>query len=160
MRWYAGIDPGLDGAIAVLGDGRLQVSSADIYDAPSAKIGNKSDFMVADMVNILQRYPGEVLAAIERVHSMPKQGVASSFNFGRGVGYWIGILAALKIPYEEVTPQRWQADMLNGIQKTKDASRLRAMQLFPQLADKLNLKKHHGRADALLIASWIQRQKL
>ena len=51
-----------------------------------------------------------------------------------------------------------EAIMLDGMQKTKDASRYKAMQLFPQLADQLNLKKHEGRADALLIAEWRRRQ--
>jgi len=151
---YIGIDPGLSGAIAmVLSDGE-----AVVYDAPTAKIGNKHDFLLAEMVSIIARINDHSRVAIEKVHSMPRQGVASSFSFGKGVGYWIGILAALRIPYEEVTPQRWQAIMLDGMQKTKDASRYKAMQLFPQLADQLNLKKHEGRADALLIAEWRRRQ--
>ena len=93
--------------------------------------------------------------AIERVHSMPKQGVASSFKFGMGFGIWLGILAALRLPHELVTPQAWKKLMLAGMPKEKDASRQRAMQLFPDVD--LSLKRHHGRADALLIAEWLRR---
>lgn len=157
MKWFIGIDPGLDGAIAIIEeDGDVKV-----YDTPTLKIGNKRGFMLQEMVNILRPIaigPFYTAAAVEKVHSMPRQGVASAFSFGKGVGYWEGVLAALQIPYEEVTPQRWQGVMMDGMQKTKDASRLRAMQLFPQLADQLKLKSNDGRADALLIALWRRRQ--
>src|SRR3990167_5909706 len=150
---YIGIDPGLSGAIAVM----IEDGTIILRDTPTMKIGNKHDFSLPEMVQLLEgNLPTQ--AAIERVHSMPRQGVASSFSFGKGVGYWIGILAALRIPYEEVTPQRWQRTMLDGMQKTKDASRYKAMQLFPQLVEQLKLKSHDGRADALLIAEWRRRQ--
>ena len=153
---YLGIDPGLTGAIAIISD------EVEIFDAPTAQVGRKTVLLVSEMVRLLTKLANQIspmVAAIENVHSMPRQGVASSFSFGKGVGYWIGILAALGIPYEEVTPQRWQAAMLDGMQKSKDASRVRAMQMFPQLSEQLKLKRHSGRADALLIAAWRKRQR-
>src|SRR3990167_1939223 len=154
MTVYIGIDPGLSGAMAMIIEGEDFVR---VYDTPTMKVGKHHEFSLPEMVKLLEgNMP--IQAVIEKVHSMPRQGVASSFSFGKGVGYWIGILAALRIPYEEVTPQRWQRTMLDGMQKTKDASRYKAMQLFPQLVEQLKLKSHDGRADALLIAEWRRRQ--
>jgi hypothetical protein len=86
---------------------------------------------------------------------MPEQGVSSSFRFGRGLGLWEGILSAFQIPFVKVTPQRWKKNLLDGMGKEKDASRLRAQTLFPSLD--LSLKKHHGRGDALLLAEFLRR---
>jgi crossover junction endodeoxyribonuclease RuvC len=70
----------------------------------------------------------------------------------------LGILAALNIPHELITPQSWKKSMMNGQPKEKDASRLVVMRLFPEVSDRLQLKKHHGRADALLIAEFLRRK--
>ncbi len=73
------------------------------------------------------------------------------FTIGVGFGAWLGLLGALEIPYTRVRPARWKHALgLRG--KDKEAARLRAQQLFPS-AD-LQLKKHHGRAEALLLASY------
>ena len=109
------------------------------------------------MVNILSTFCKTGVVAIEKVHSMPRQGVASAFTFGKGYGIWLGVLGTLGIPYEEVTPQRWQGAMLDGMKRGKDANRLKAMQLFPSESDQLKLKKPDGRADALLLATYIKR---
>lgn len=149
---YLGIDPGLDGAMAVIfADGLVR-----IYDAPTAKDGGKRRYLLADMRRLVGAFgPDMTRAAIERVHSMPKQGVASSFNFGEGFGLWQGLLAGLGIPFDLVTPQAWKKVMLAGAGKDKAAARIRAQQLFPDA--ELNLKKHHGRAEALLIAEYRRR---
>lgn len=158
-----GIDPGLTGALVVLPEGRF-------FDTPVAQLKAKSakrTYLVAEMVSLLQSYSycwgsdgSDTHVYIEAVHSMPGQGVASTFNFGRGYGLWEGIVAALGIPCTLVRPERWKRAMMAGMSgKEKDASRVRAMQLYPQLAGELTLKKHHGRADALLIAAYGQRQQ-
>jgi crossover junction endodeoxyribonuclease RuvC len=69
-----------------------------------------------------------------------------------GFGMWIGICAALQLPYELVHPATWKLKLLAGMARGKDASRVKAMQLFPQTAKDLARKKDHGRADALLLA--------
>lgn len=155
---FIGIDPGLDGAVAILPDGIL-------IDTPTLTVqgkGKKREYAVMGMSGTLREYRttgGQQLAwcALEKVHAMPGQGVTSMFSMGVGLGLWRGLLAGLLIPHEEPTPQRWQRVMLDGMGKGKDASRLRAIQLFPQLADQLTLKKHHGRADALLLAEYARR---
>ena len=160
MTVYIGIDPGFKGAVAILnGD------SVKVIDAPVLTIGkSKREHNIPAMVRIFEEYTsqegiflGGVVVAIEKVHSMPRQGVASVFTFGKGFGIWLGILSTIGIPFEEVTPQRWQGVMLDGMQRGKDANRLRAMQLFPKLSSALSLKKHDGRADALLLAEYRRR---
>ena len=89
---------------------------------------------------------------------MPEQGVTSTFSMGHGLGLWEGILSALGVPYQMVTPQAWKKAMMAGQEKEKDASRQVAMRLFPSTIPKLSLKKHHGRSDALLIAEYLRRQ--
>lgn len=148
-----GIDPGLGGAVAVLPDGCF-------FDTPTVPVAkNKRQYATAEMADILRRYAvmGAV-AAIERAMAMPGQGLSSTGRFFEGYGIWLGILAALGIPYDIVLPQRWKKMMMPDMTRAKDAARLRAMQLFPDLAGHLNLKRHHGRADALLIAEFRRRQ--
>jgi len=146
---HIGIDPGLDGAVAYLGG----ESGAGVLDSPSLRVGTKRQHDPAGMVRLIRAYDGcELHATIEAQSARPGQGVTSMFSAGKGFGLWLGILAALNVPYTLVTPQRWKAAMLDGMARDKDASRLRATQLWPALAAQLALKKHHGRAEALLIA--------
>jgi len=160
---YIGIDPGLDGAIAAITNEDLV-----IIDTPTVKVGKKRQMDAKAAAAILKslRVPKgnkdwivsnqpQVICALEKVHSMPKQGVVSTFTFGEGYGIWKGILAAFSIPHELVTPQAWKKLMLSGRSKEKGATILRVQQLFPG-AD-VHLKKHHGRADALLLAEYIRR---
>src|SRR5207253_1693340 len=86
---------------------------------------------------------------VEDVHAMPKQGVVSSFGFGRSVGVVHGVLAALGYPSTRIAPEVWKRQM-NLIGAVKDASRTRALKYFPRAP--LDLKKHDGRAEALLLA--------
>jgi crossover junction endodeoxyribonuclease RuvC len=79
------------------------------------------------------------------------------FSFGKNYGTWLGIMAALKIPHQQVSPATWKKSILSDMGKEKDASRVKAMQLFPNSQRDLYLKKHHGRADALLMAEWARR---
>ena len=158
MSIIIGIDPGLTGVIAVI---HLD-KTIDFHDTPILNVGKKNTCNPAGMTALLRQYQGlseRLLVGIEKVHSMPGQGVASTFTFGEGYGCWLGILAALNIPHELITPQAWQRALMDGVQdKTKDSSRLVALRLFPESSDQLKLKKHHGRADALLIAEYLRRK--
>jgi crossover junction endodeoxyribonuclease RuvC len=154
-----GIDPGLSGALAVL----HQDLSVTIYDTPTLTVagakGSRREYDLAMMSSVVRSLGlvGQTVAYIESVHAMPGQGVRSMFTMGDGFGSWKGILAALSIPYTLVTPQRWKKYLMDGMGKDKDASRLRAIQLFPTYADLFSRKKDDGRAEALLIA-WYGRQ--
>lgn len=91
------------------------------------------------------------VVVLEKVHSMPKQGVASSFKFGKNYGIVIGVVGGLRHPLVKMTPQEWKR--VNGlIGKDKDASRQLAMELWPHLANHFHMRKDDGRAEAALIA--------
>lgn len=152
-----GIDPGLTGAIAAI----TSAGNIELHDCPILSIGKKHNCNPAAMAAILRGYQNSsegLLVGIEKVHSMPGQGVASTFCFGEGYGVWLGILAALNICHELITPQAWKKSMMDGQVKDKDASRLVALRLFPEVGEQLKLKRHHGRADALLIAEYLRRK--
>lgn len=70
---------------------------------------------------------------------------------------WKGIIAAYRLPLELPSPQRWKKEMMADMGKDKDASRLRAIQLFPVVANRLDRKKDDGRAEALLLAEYGRR---
>jgi crossover junction endodeoxyribonuclease RuvC len=153
MSRYVGIDPDRHGAIAVLPDGI-------VLDTPTLKVGKREEYSPAEMRMLLFPYVGpSTIAIVEKPQPLPAKmgGGIANFSRGEGKGTWIGLLAGLGIAYELVTPQRWKAAMLADMGKDKDASRVRAMQLFPHLADLLALKKHHGRAEALLLAEYRRR---
>ena len=160
---YCGIDPGLDGAAAFLfPDGKR----VEFYDTPTVQIGRKRDYDLPGMADILRRLNDldtsvpQILVGLEKVHSMPGQGVTSMFSFGGGFRAWEAMLVYATLPYELVPPQRWKKALLDGMPKDKDSSRVVARRLFPQCANDLKLKRHHGRSDALLIAHYLKEGKL
>ena len=146
-----GIDPGLDGAIALLGDGFLAVR-----DMPTAGELKRRVVVAAEAAGIIRAWTPDI-AVIERVHAMPKQGVTSSFRFGQALGTIEGVLGALLIPVEYVTPQAWKKHF--RLTANKDDARLRAIQTWPRIADELRRKKDADKAEALLIAQYKQEQQ-
>ena len=153
MSYVIGIDPGISGAIAIFEDGKLDC----VVDMPTLKIASgktmKSHISAIGLVDILDGWsPNEAHVVTERVHARPGQGVSSMFNFGRSTGIIEGVVAAMHFPSTYVTPAAWTkaVDRAAG----KDASRMRAMELFPAKADLFKRAKDDGRADAALIAYW------
>jgi len=153
---HIGIDPGLNGAVAIL----WEDGSATVHDSPVLTVENKRKPHAAAMALLLSAFTkvsDNVLVTLESVHSMPKQGVASSFSFGQGLGIWQGIIAAYGFALEMPSPQRWKKEMLSDMGKTKDAARYKASSLFPKLAPQLSRAKDDGRAEALLLADYGRR---
>lgn len=153
MRLTFGIDPGLTGAIAVLGDGQF----VDVFDMPTMGRGKAGRQSVnsAELARLLRAARSSVgphvSAVMEDVAARPGQGVTSMFRFGHGCGCVDGVLGALGIPVTRVTPSKWKASYgLLGAHK--DASRGKAIDLYPMAP--LGRKRDHGRADALLLARW------
>jgi len=142
---YLGVDPGASGAIAALLDGQILW----VDDMPNPLHGA----LIAEM---LDEFDDHYQAAIEDVHSMPGQGVSTTFKFGMNHGIVIGALGALRIPYRLVTPGQWKKAM--RVTKDKDTSRARATELWPGMADMFKRKKDDGRAEAALIARWAWEQ--
>lgn len=140
MTWYIGIDPGWSGA-ACLDDGdldciRFNETERDIADW-FANVALR-----AEIANV------EVVALMEQVHSMPRQGVASSFKFGDSNGFIRGLVVANRIPLHRVTPVKWQTYMKCRTGGNKNISKARAQELFP------HEKVTHAVADAMLIAHY------
>ena len=144
-----GIDPGISGAIGVVGLG------SDLPSALDCPIitGKKHDYDLRAMRDLISNWAqwDQVIVVVERVHAMPKQGVTSSFSFGRGFGIWQGILVALGIPYHLVEPATWKRHY-GLLGKDKSASRVLASRLFPSCS--FARKKDDGRAEALLLADY------
>lgn len=147
------IDPGLSGAIAHLkDDGRFCCCT----DMP--RVGKMVDAAGLALFLKEQMVVGfaPVRVILEHVGAMPGQGVTSMFSFGVSFGITLGVVATLRLPLELVRPAVWKRDM--GLSKNKEASRLKALQLFPDAADMLKRKKDEGRAEALLLGLWFARR--
>ena len=139
-----GIDPGANGAAALLyGDTPLAVIR---YREPSAEVLAELKDVLGHAAELMHGFEYRERATIEKVHSMPRQGVASTFKFGANYGRWLGWLQALGIPYQEVTPQRWQGALACATKGNKNVTKERAWQMWPEL------RPTHATADALLIA--------
>ena len=151
-----GIDPGLSGAIAILENNKVlsifempvmsegkknkrQVNGAQIYNEISSRIKN---------YNI-----NDIKVVIEQVSAMPGQGVTSMFNFGQSFGVLKGICSAMQISMYFVRPAKWKK-YFNLINSQKDASRTKAIQIFPYISSQLSKKKDANKADAILLASF------
>ena len=145
MSVILGVDPGVSGAIAFYFP--IIPSRIAVDDVPVAG-GEINAAELARLIRIHQ----PTLAVIERVSAMPGNGGVSMFNFGRSYGDVRGVIAALDIPLHFVTPQKWKKHF--GLSADKDESRLRAIRMFPAVSEQFKLKKHHGRAEAALIAMY------
>ena len=94
-----------------------------------------------------------IKVVIEQVSAMPGQGVTSMFNFGQSFGILKGICSAMQLPIYFVRPAKWKK-YFNLINSEKDASRTRAIEIFPYFSSNLSKKKDSNKADAILIASY------
>ena len=151
-----GIDPGISGSICFFKDGKI----LDVIEMPTMNEGKKNKRQVngAQIYNeIKKRVSNEldtnVRVVIEHVTAMPGQGVTSMFNFGQSFGILKGICSAMQIPMFFVRPAKWKK-YFNLINSEKDASRTRAIEIFPYFSSQLSKKKDSNKADAILIASF------
>lgn len=147
-----GIDPGAHGALAFFNPDH---GILDIIDMPivAVKRGAKTKNEIsAQMLAAIVRARRVDRAILEKVGAMPGQGVSSMFAFGRGVGTIEGVLAALHVPVDYVTPQTWQRAV--NMRAGKDGARARAAEIFPAYAHLFARAKDDGRADAALISWW------
>jgi len=153
MSYVIGIDPGISGAIAVFDWYTKKL--VEIIDMPTLEVESgktkKRHISAVSLANYLVGFT-DTHIVIEKVGAMPGQGVTSMFNFGRSAGIIEGVVAALEMPHTYVTPATWTKAV--GRAAGKDASRMRAMELFPSKADLFKRAKDDGRADAALIAYW------
>jgi crossover junction endodeoxyribonuclease RuvC len=147
-----GVDPGIHGGLAIVS---IDANGAapqliDVVDIPVTGVGAKERVDVLAIRNWLDQYKPQH-AFVERAGSMPKQGIASTFKYARATGSIEAAITLCAIPLTIVEPSIWKRfHQLRG--GDKEAGRQRALQLFPAAHALLALKKHHGRAEAALIA--------
>lgn len=147
------IDPGFSGAFAlVTADGALEA----IGDLPVMGDGKQRRIDAANFA-LLVRSLEPTSAIVERVGTMPGQGISSAFRFGEGVGVLAGVFGALAVPLAWVPPNKWKTDL--GLGRDKEASRLRAIETWPKQASQFARKKDDGRAEAALLGLWAMRRR-
>ena len=151
-----GIDPGISGSICFLDDGKI----LDVIEMPIMTDGKKNKKQVngSQVYNeitkrIKQFEKNQIRVVIEHVTAMPGQGVTSMFNFGQSFGILKGICTAMQLPMYFVRPTKWKK-YFNLLNSEKDASRTRAIEIFPYFSSQLSRKKDSNKADAILIASF------
>ena len=151
-----GIDPGISGALCFMEQGKI----IDVIDMPSMADGKKNKKQVNGSqifneisLRIKTYEKKNIKVVIEQVSAMPGQGVTSMFNFGQSFGILKGICSAMQLPIYFVRPAKWKK-YFNLINSEKDASRTRAIEIFPYFSSNLAKKKDTNKADAILIASY------
>ena len=151
-----GIDPGITGSLCFFEDGKI----TDLIEMPNMADGKKQKKQVngAQIYNeILLRTKNvekkNIKVVIEHVSAMPGQGVTSMFNFGQSFGVLKGICSAMQLSMHFVRPAKWKK-YFNLINAEKDASRTKAIEIFPYISNQLSRKKDGNKADAALIASF------
>ena len=172
MKNYIGIDPGSHGYIAIVTEEGECINSLAIEDSTEQEI--------AQFLYAVKAARPACSCAMEDVHSMPGQGVATTFAFGRNVGFLHGLLVAFKIPYTLVTPRKWQKEMwiaADHVETTikdkkgapkrivlpKPTSINAATRLFPSVdlrKSERSKNPHDGKCDSLLIALYAKRTNL
>ena len=150
------IDPGISGSICFFKGGKI----VDIIEMPNMAEGKKNKRQVngAQIYNeISSRIKNfskeDIKVVIEQVSAMPGQGVTSMFNFGQSFGVLKGICSAMQLPMYFVRPAKWKK-YFNLINSEKDASRTKAIEIFPYISSQLSKKKDANKADAILLASF------
>jgi crossover junction endodeoxyribonuclease RuvC len=179
-KLFIGIDPGLTGAVAVIDEideEGISAPTVSLYDILSFEVsGTKKTKSGKIRIHREYDYGGvhkiftsiisrirmngitidrDLIAGLEWSQAMPDQGVVGMFKTGEGFGMFKMILTTLSIPFEVIRPVLWKKFMMAGMGKEKDASIIKAQQLFPY-AD-ISKKRDHNRADALLIAEYMRR---
>lgn len=102
MKRFCGIDPGVRGALAF-----GNRNAVTVYLMP---INRKREISAEHLRSILE-YERPDMAIVERVHSRPHNGVKAMFSFGMGYGLVLGLLTALRVPYQLVLPRRWKMSL-------------------------------------------------
>ena len=151
-----GIDPGISGSICFFEDGKI----IEVIEMPTMTDGKKNKKQVngSQIYNefskrINKNQNQSIRVIVEQVSAMPGQGVTSMFNFGQSFGILKGICSAMQLPMYFVRPAKWKK-YFNLINSEKDASRTRAIEIFPYFSSQLSKKKDSNKADAILIASF------
>jgi len=142
---FGGIDPGKKGAIALLDD-RNAVQALEMPDTTKG---------VLEALERLSEHDVKMLA-LEKPIAMPGQGTKTTATVFLNYGVLIAGLTVFHVPFIEVAPSRWKRNL--DLTASKDLSRERASQMFPQYAHLWKLKRQDGVAEAALLAFWAKCQ--
>lgn len=147
-----GIDPGLDGALALIDGNDLVV----IEDMPTIAAKKRRQINEVELARIIDALLiSRVNAAfLELVGIRPGEGPVGAFAFGRGYGLLRGILRAHFVPLYDVPPAVWKRAVGIPAGAGKDSSRALATELWQRKAELFRRVKDDGRADAALIARY------
>lgn len=155
---YLGFDPGLSGGCANIDASGKLPPQAHIMPVSGDEIDARA--LGIWVWGHVMQHDSQVIACVERVGAMPKQGLSSTFKFGKGYGTILGVLGALGVRTELVTPQAWKKVVLAGTDHGKDAAIAWCRRAYPMV----NLRRtercskdHDGMADALCIAEYARR---
>ena len=150
------IDPGISGSICFFENGKI----LEVLEMPTMTEGKKNKKQVNGsqiyneiLKRIIKTEKQNIRVIIEQVSAMPGQGVTSMFNFGQSFGILKGICSAMQLPMYFVRPAKWKK-YFGLINSEKDASRTKAIEMFPYFSAQLSKKKDINKADAILIASF------
>jgi|TARA_Y100000992_G_C21233293_1_gene476617 crossover junction endodeoxyribonuclease RuvC len=151
-----GIDPGISGAICFFENGEVK----EIIEMPTMADGKKNKKQINGtqiyneiLVRVRDFSKKDIFVVIEQVSAMPGQGVTSMFNFGQSFGVIKGICSAMQLSTYFIRPVKWKK-YFGLIKSEKDASRTKAIEIFPYISSNLSKKKDANKADAILIASF------
>ena len=169
---YIGIDPGLDGGIAILRDSIIELHKTPVIGGKDYDIqGMKEILFNLTMARVVAykpsvanlKMPESVFCTIENQISMPGQGLTSTLQTGKGFGIWLGLLAGLEIPYQVVAAISWQKKLFTGVKgnlDTKAKSEVIAKRLFPTADFRKSERArfaNDGLTDAACIAEYGKR---
>ena len=151
-----GIDPGISGSICFFENGKI----LDVLEMPTMIDGKKKKRQVngSQIYNEISKRittieKQSIRVVIEQVSAMPGQGVTSMFNFGQSFGILKGICSAMQLSMYFIRPTKWKK-YFGLINSEKDASRTKAIEMFPYFSSQLSKKKDSNKAEAILIASF------
>lgn len=180
MKFYAGIDPGKSGFIAIVVDDRVLA-----FRIPTYKVGKtKKEYDRREILDVIKRLAeGAVVGldkegvhvVIEKQQIMPKQGASSAFTIGFGYGLLVMALEG-RVPYSEVTPSVWKREMALTLpskdtkgmspnvrkKRLKEIALREAQRLFPgeTFIPEGGRTPNADMAEAVLLAEWGRRKSL
>jgi crossover junction endodeoxyribonuclease RuvC len=160
---YVGVDPGNSGAIVRINEDH----GLEWFRFSDTESFSTSCVLLREFI---ERIPPDSTIYVEKVHSMPGQGVVSVFSFGNALGHICGMLKQEGLRYKTVQPQEWQAKLgltnATGKETFKNAAAKKsarkkiyqefAKKLFPKYKNNISLDL----ADAVLIAEYAYRQSM
>lgn len=163
MRVFCGIDPGKDGALAILGyrDTPILIPFSESEYANQLRRVVPLEYTATTVEKVQAVWslgPIEPFCVVEHVNAMPGQGVTSCFSFGQNFGFILGLLTAFRIPYELVRPQKWKREF--SCTSDKNTSIEVAQRMFPGVDLRRTprcAKPHDGICEALLMAEYARR---